>query len=440
LSLINIPNDEALDLIERCLSGYGIPSSGPLDRNHTFWTWKGNLIHILGDGAKAYSELLSLIMIQGRVDGTRIKHLFSEDALHDRIRALIGELINKALENETEPEELSRELKEDAWEAWKNEFQRPVDITKHYGLIQNLVLNQPMEFGEITLENFGEENYEDFSAEIRDDLQKNDNPDKTIDQMMEKVSDYFDVDARLTLIKGKIEGYEPDRSRDVFKRRAREILNTFRFFRYFIYAPSQKAYIDFYPKLSYGISPFLMLVEDEKFNLSPEMTGRYFPYQIDDEKLEEINNIGFEVVQEILSEPPEERHDLEQSLVNSINWFGRASKDPSEDSRFFKYFIALEGLFIDRGEGGYGDKVSERVAVLLARDQETKEDIKSDLDDLYSERGQLAHLGTIEDVDQKVEEMNFYTIQSIRRFIELLGEEGWEETEEFIEWSESQFE
>jgi hypothetical protein len=103
---------------------------------------------------------------------------------------------------------------------------------------------------------------------------------------------------------------------------------------------------------------------------------------------------------------PDKPDELNQLLLDALNWFGQAVVEPIPGAQIVKYAAALERLVMTRHiSSGIEALIIRRLALLnQRRTDRTPEQIQNDLGELYEARSNLMH-GSISPYDPSVIEM-----------------------------------
>ncbi|MEO8378061.1 MAG: hypothetical protein ABI779_00210 [Acidobacteriota bacterium] len=95
--------------------------------------------------------------------------------------------------------------------------------------------------------------------------------------------------------------------------------------------------------------------------------------------------------------------ELNQRLLDALNWFGQGIVEPNTAAAIIKYTAALERLTMTGHVAGIEDVVIRRVLFLnFQRTDKTPADVESDIGDLYQTRSDLMH-GSQSPYDPKLE-------------------------------------
>lgn len=117
---------------------------------------------------------------------------------------------------------------------------------------------------------------------------------------------------------------------------------------------------------------------------------------------------GFERISKMLeSDSPSQ---LEDRILRSIQWTGRALVDPRREESFLLMAIALENLLLAKqGNENITYKVAMRCAHLIGKtDLEARRRLVSDIKDLYSRRSTIVHSGRVEVSDAEIGSLRHY--------------------------------
>jgi hypothetical protein len=141
---------------------------------------------------------------------------------------------------------------------------------------------------------------------------------------------------------------------------------------------------------------------------------------------------GFQRIAGILSQS--RRSALEDRMLSSFQWAGRASVDDRREQAFLLYAIALESLLLgSKFDAEVGYRLRLRCAHLLGIGIDGKKRIMKSLSDLYSTRSKIVHSGSFEVTDGDLSLMRFVAKNALiavlteAHFQSLVGEEQFEQ-------------
>lgn len=114
-------------------------------------------------------------------------------------------------------------------------------------------------------------------------------------------------------------------------------------------------------------------------------------------ELDSRRNLGFSRVANLLGG---QRNRLEEKIIASIQWAGRATQEIRREESFLLYAIALESIVLsDNDPIELTYRLRVRVAHLLGDDVESRRDLLTKLGDLYKIRSMIVHSGRYQVTD-----------------------------------------
>lgn len=150
------------------------------------------------------------------------------------------------------------------------------------------------------------------------------------------------------------------------------------------------------------VIPKLVVEGSQRSSISVNHTRRGRLGELSLPKLWELDsqrNLGFSRVANLLGG---QRNDLEEKIIASIQWAGRATAKIRKEESFLLYAIALESIVLsDNDPIELTYRLRVRVAHLLGDDVESRRDLFTKLGDLYKIRSKMVHSGRyqVTDVD-----------------------------------------
>lgn len=149
-------------------------------------------------------------------------------------------------------------------------------------------------------------------------------------------------------------------------------------------------------------------------NYHSEHVGSLDVYKLDEKKRNYMRKEGFNQICDILLKSS--KNEIETSLLKAIYWFGEStniriiqSKKLEEKynnlngfqlyEKFLKLFIALESLLNFSENEPTTHIISERVALLLGKNYESKMNFQKEIKELYKYRSNIVHTGKSERIN-----------------------------------------
>jgi hypothetical protein len=147
-------------------------------------------------------------------------------------------------------------------------------------------------------------------------------------------------------------------------------------------------------------------------------------------------NLGFRHVSKLLSS---KRNKLEDQIIASIQWAGRATVDARKEEAFLLYAIALESLVLaDKDPRELTYRLQVRVAHLLGKDIKARQEIFSTVGRLYGVRSQIVHSGHYQVVDSDLSLIRAFAKSCIIRICTSDPFVGMSTPKDLAEWFQEQ--
>ena len=124
----------------------------------------------------------------------------------------------------------------------------------------------------------------------------------------------------------------------------------------------------------------------DNFNFEFPFTGCLYPFVLDSEILERMNQLQFQRLSNILQKNEEDRTEFESRILQAIDFFGDGMNVYfDQTSAFIKFIISLELCLTDKWEPQKG-LLAERVAIMITEDQQERLEVFEDINKLYQIR------------------------------------------------------
>jgi len=115
------------------------------------------------------------------------------------------------------------------------------------------------------------------------------------------------------------------------------------------------------------------------------------------------------------------RSEVEELLVNSVRWAGRASVEPIPEHAFLQYVVALEALILPTDSRAIKNQLQTRVAHLLANTARDRLWYHDTIKTLYEVRSSIAHDGSSEVDPRDLSRLRVIVKSSIQRILTYRG-------------------
>ncbi len=210
-------------------------------------------------------------------------------------------------------------------------------------------------------------------------------------------------------------------------------INTLRIYIPLIYKDKLNIKIGFF-KCDNRSYKYFIIDDCSSINRSIKYLGPFGNYILSKEKYDDLKTkYCLDEICGMLSKAPENRSDLENSIIMAIRWLGLGMDDEVVSDKFLKYAIALECLLITRGEKG--DKtgpISKRAAFILGTTASECKSIESKVKLLYNIRSVIVHQGCEAEeekiIKDSVQTMYWYSMNSLLELSKkTIGPDSWED-------------
>lgn len=144
--------------------------------------------------------------------------------------------------------------------------------------------------------------------------------------------------------------------------------------------------------------------DDHKISLNLSKQGFLWPFTLNADVLDTMRSeFRFDVVEDIVQRPPSQRSEAERISLEAIQAIGRAAVMPTIDMAFVNHTIAIERVLIRDGEETTTERLKDRLALLIGRSADQRQDIARSAKRLYGIRSKVVHAAfsgvTKEDAD-----------------------------------------
>lgn len=146
---------------------------------------------------------------------------------------------------------------------------------------------------------------------------------------------------------------------------------------------------------------------------------------------------GFRRLDEILKK--QQRNGLEDRLLASVQWAGRASADQRSEEAFLFFTTALEALLAKlRSDVPITYRLKTRVSHLLGSNLSSRREVAKTISDLYGVRSAIVHGGRYEVRAEDLANIRFFSMQSIIVILDQEPFRSMTNEQEFEGWFEDQ--
>jgi len=174
------------------------------------------------------------------------------------------------------------------------------------------------------------------------------------------------------------------------------------------------------------------IISEDGFSTKGDSVGSVRPFEINEEAIRRMNEIGVFLVSDALSK--KQANNLEEALIRAIHWFSVALTQNESSNAFLFLIVALESLFKAEKGNSIGGTVAESVAFVMSDNLEGRKKLISIIRDYYGKRSGVAHGGNKSISDSELYNLTNIVGTTIMVVIEKLKE--FSSQQELMTWIE----
>jgi hypothetical protein len=222
--------------------------------------------------------------------------------------------------------------------------------------------------------------------------------------------------------------------RDAAVRRCEGALSILRGFTHVLYPPGQRRFFALGGWLVKGTEASVRVAVDQSeagFNKSA--VGAMYPYEVTPRVVNVLREFcALDSFDAILTKPPSERSQIEQTIVEACQWHGAAVNAATDAQAFVWHTIALERLLICPDERATTGWFPERLAWLLGQKTDQRTQLESRGQRLYRVRSEIVHAGMTSVSGEHLAEVDALASAALIRMVRVAAR--WSRQREFKEW------
>lgn len=431
--LTGIDKRKVVKFAHICINAIGAPAPGPVKKPLKVWSSQGTSVTILGvNGARAFKELIQHLKT-GYVDGEAVTKIYAEKTLNSKVQELISDIVNRYDRYATKSQVSS------VVDEWVLRFHVDFPLTPYYVPVVNLKLALPLSIGKAV--------FRPLTPELVDCLLRSHSYIVDHTKASEGLKDKLKQDAA-DLLRGEncrvlaelLLAVDASLGDELCIEYVEQSLNVLRYYGYFLYSPSQQAYIGIQGRLSKGTLGTLYVLPEKQSGSSYRHTGPLVTYDLSGEYLDRVKTWGLDFLSRLLANKP--ANELETALITSIEWSGRASQSLQSEARYLNLWTAVEALLTcdeDKGrkKEPQGQLIARRAALMLniKKGRESIQNLWNDK--LYTVRCDLVHRGSSSELADYLPKLEFYAPLVIMSYIKKLDTGStWSSKTDFLSWLE----
>lgn len=142
-----------------------------------------------------------------------------------------------------------------------------------------------------------------------------------------------------------------------------------------------------------GNSRITPIISTDKtsFKMYSEKVDNKRNYQIDDETIEYLEEIGVFKLSELFKKNDNDLTDFENTLLRSVQWFSSVEKQYNIGNKFLSLTVSLETLLTPKVGIPISNSLAEGIAFLLYSDKDERKRVKKRVKELYGLRSDVFH-------------------------------------------------
>jgi hypothetical protein len=362
---------------------------------------------VLGEtGIRCLNESIELIS-EDDLLGKR----FSRTRLWSEVRTLLSSLFD------VDPTNIEKEMSQGITSLIEKLEKMPVLQWRVLVPIHNLVLKVPsLEIGRVRLAIFEKAEHDEVLTTVQKLNETTTSPEPVKKSAMQIVTDVLSKTyLHETVATASVDAVDENQALAVAEEETEHALNVLRFYGALgNNTRMRQVFIGPEGTIFQGRHITLCLAGD-RFFLPWRITGYLFEFEIDANTLALMDKLSFQRLREISKKSHEERTGFERLLVTAIDFYGRATNEPSPRNAYITFLISLESLLLKEGEPR--SLLAERVALVVGKDTETRTTLFEQTRAAYRLRSDIVHHGFDDVTEDDVWHVSTIGFQVIVRLI-----------------------
>ncbi len=215
---------------------------------------------------------------------------------------------------------------------------------------------------------------------------------------------------------------EPRRAKELAEEELRRALDLFRFSMPALYHDSLNCLIGLEGEIIQGSRSTLIISSDAKsFSAPSELVGALQPFELSPGNVDIMKGIGVFGLSDILKKV--ETTEFERFLLHGIHWYSDSIMQIKLENKLTSLMSCLETLLNPKESlSSITSAIAEGVALICAKETESRIKIDKRIKELYRKRSALSHGGEKEILSADIEELRMLAHAFLRNMIDKLGE------------------
>lgn len=214
---------------------------------------------------------------------------------------------------------------------------------------------------------------------------------------------------------------EPERASERIVEEARNVIDIIYFSIPALHAENKKVHIGLVGEF-FQAKRFINVLSESKdsFDLKMVVTGPLVPFEISDESISLMKDLGIFKLSEIIEKNGNEINSFEEVLLRGVHWFASAQKQEESENRLLNLITTIETFLTPKDGNPIGTAIAEGTAILLSTGLENRKKMKKRVQELYRLRSAVSHGGKKNIFNTDVKELLLIVANLIRVLIDFL--------------------
>jgi len=233
---------------------------------------------------------------------------------------------------------------------------------------------------------------------------------------------------------------ESERAIELAETEIQQAVDLLRFAASFLYSYRSKIKIGLAGEINQvGIQGIVVIAtDDQTSHIQEKVVGTPLNFDLTDENIQQMRNIGVFDVAELLKNP--KRNSFANTLLAGIHMFANAQNEVRLEYKLLNLITCLEIFFTQQNGNPIRATIADGVAFVVGSSREERKYVKDKINKFYQKRSSLSHGGSVDITAQEIQEL--YTIVG-KLLVNLihkssLDEGSFSDKNQLCEWIEDQ--
>ncbi len=229
---------------------------------------------------------------------------------------------------------------------------------------------------------------------------------------------------------------EPIRARERAEEETRRVLDVLRFSIPSLYRPELNVSIGLFGEVCFSKRLVPTFSEDIRFGIAIKSIGPLCQFEVSNENIREMETIGVFVIADLLNKKSRELNDFEEIIIRAIHWYSDSQLQQEGANQLLSLISCLETFFTPKNSDPIANSVAEGVALIIARDLESRKKVKQWIKKVYRIRSRISHGGEKDVLEKDLRYLSFIGQKVIAMLIKKKGD--FLSQKNLLEWIEEE--